>query len=67
MIDTAREIVALLPPEEAGTCVLEVGGGLLRVDPAGLTAALEVGRVRFHRGSIRGALPRLVQSTPHAD
>jgi hypothetical protein len=60
MIDQARETVALLPPEEAGACVLEAGGSLLRVDPAGLTAALEAGRVRFHRGSIRGALPRLV-------
>lgn len=67
MIDAAREIVALLPPEEAGVCVFEGGGGLLRVDPVGLTAALEAGCVRSHRGSLRGALPRLVETAPHVD
>jgi hypothetical protein len=32
----------------------------MRATPAGLADALETGTVRFHRGSIRGALPTLV-------
>jgi hypothetical protein len=59
MIDVARETVALLPPADAGTCVLGLDGSLMRHDPAELRMALEVGHVRFHRGSIRGALPTL--------
>ncbi len=60
MLDAAREVIAVLPPDEAGSCVLEAGGELLRSEPAGLTASLASGRVLFHRGTIRGAMPRLV-------
>jgi hypothetical protein len=59
IIATARETVAALPPGQAGTCVLEPDGSLKRDDPAELKDALEMGHVRFHRGSIRGALPTL--------
>jgi hypothetical protein len=59
LIDVARETVALLPPGEAGSCVLSLDGDLIRHDPAGLGAALEDGHVRFHRGSIRGVLPSI--------
>jgi hypothetical protein len=59
-LDVARRIVALLPPDEVGTCVLDAGGELLRADPSALSAALEAGRVLFHRGRIHGAFPRLV-------
>lgn len=41
-------------------CVLDIDSDLLRVGPGELTAALASGRVRFHRGTIRGAMPRLV-------
>jgi hypothetical protein len=57
MLDTAREIVDLLPPAEAGRCVLEDDGPLFAGDPAGLRVALERRRLRFHAGRIRGALP----------
>jgi hypothetical protein len=60
MLDEAREIVALLPPAEVGTCVLAQDGSLLRARGADLARALEAGGVRFHRGSIRGALPTVV-------
>lgn len=59
ILDAAREIVALLPPGEAGTCVLSLDGGLMRATPDELATALAAGHVRFHRGSIRGALPSI--------
>ena len=55
----AREIVSLLPPEEVGTCVLDATGTLCRGSAAELRQALGEGRVIFHRGRIRGALPEL--------
>jgi hypothetical protein len=59
MLDSAREIVSLLPPDEVGTCVLDVSGGLFRGSPNDLQPALGEGRIVFHRGRIRGAWPRL--------
>lgn len=59
ILDSARQTVALLPPDEVGTCVLDASGGLLRASPAELPRALRNGQVIFHRGRIRGALPRL--------
>lgn len=59
MIDDARETITLLPPDEVGTCVVDVEGDLVRSDPAALRAALGADRLRFHRGRIRGAMPRL--------
>jgi hypothetical protein len=60
ILDEARQTVTLLPPEEAGTCVLDIQGGLLGATPDTLPSALRAGRAHFHRGRIRGALPRLV-------
>ncbi len=59
MLDSAREIVSLLPPDEAGTCVLDGSGGLFRGSPSEIRRSLREGRLVFHRGRIRGALPRL--------
>lgn len=59
MLDEARRIVELLPPDEAGTCVLDEHDALLKDTADLLPAALAEGRVRFHPGSIRGAWPRL--------
>ena len=61
-LDAANEIVALLPPDDVGTCVLEVGGGLVRANASELVDALRSDRVRFHRGSIRRAWPQLVDA-----
>lgn len=63
ILDAARQVIALLPPDEVGLCVLDPAGALLRAEPHELGAALEAGQVRFHRGRIRGALPRLVGGT----
>ncbi len=60
---TARRIVDSLPFEEVGRCALTETGDLIRLDLAALLAALEQGRVRFHAGSIRGALPRVIGSS----
>lgn len=62
MLRAARETIDLLPPDEAGTCVLSIDGGLLLAGPNELATVLEAGHVHFHRGSIRGALPRLMDS-----
>lgn len=59
MLDSGRQIVALLPPDEVGTCVLDPSGGLLRASPSGLSQALRNDGLIFHRGRIRGALPQL--------
>ncbi len=56
----AEKIVALLPPAEAGTCVISRDGALFRGDSAALRLAIENRSLHFHRGSIRGALPQLV-------
>lgn len=59
MLATARAVVAILPPDQAGTCVLDAEGSLLRAGPAELRSLLDGGQVTFHRGSIRGAWPQL--------
>ena len=56
----ARAVVATLPAEEAGRAVLDESGRLFRGDEEALRAALAAGALRYHRGSIRGAFPRLV-------
>jgi hypothetical protein len=58
-VDEAREIVRMLPAEEAGKCVLDHGGRLERALPAALREELSAGRVVFHEGRIRGAFPEL--------
>jgi hypothetical protein len=60
MLSEARTIVAALPPAEVGTCVLDAGGNLFRGDARQLTDALARGVLRFHRGSIRGSIPRFI-------
>lgn len=58
MLDSARETVSLLPPDQVGTCVLDASG-LFRGSPPELHGALGEGRIVFHRGRLRGAWPRL--------
>lgn len=64
-IDTARSIVAALPPEEAGTCVL-LDEDLCRLDPARLVEGRHDGRLAFRSGSIGGALPTVRPKPPRA-
>lgn len=60
MLREAAEIVDLLPPSEVGTCVLSPQGELLRAAGCNLTSILSSGAIRYHRGTIRGAFPRVI-------
>lgn len=60
ILATANEIVAALPRDESGKCVLSRDGKLFTAAGAALGSALEDGAIHFHSGSIRGALPQLV-------
>ncbi len=55
----AGGVVAALPADEAGKCVLDQAGLLFGGDAAAATDALRRGTLRFHEGSIRGAWPRV--------
>lgn len=57
ILDEANELVAALPPSEVGKCVLDSDGQLFKGDISHLHSALSRNVVRFHEGSIRGALP----------
>jgi hypothetical protein len=59
ILDAARHVLPLLPADEAGSCVLDTSGSLFRGSAAELKVALGRGGVVFHRGRLRGALPRL--------
>ncbi len=61
MLGSARETIDLLPADQVGACVLDIDGNLLRATPEELKAELATGRVRFHHGRIRGALPQLTE------
>jgi hypothetical protein len=55
-LDAARAVVAVLPAEQVGTCVL-LGDDLCRLDAGELADAKRQGRLRYRAGSIRGVLP----------
>lgn len=59
MLAEARALIALLPPTEVGRCVLGTDGTLFTGDVEQLREAIGDGRIRFHQGSIRGALPEV--------
>jgi hypothetical protein len=52
-----EELIALLPVETVGTCVLDSGGSLFKGGAETLREELKKKAVIFHRGSIRGAFP----------
>jgi hypothetical protein len=60
MLAEARAIITALPTDEVGSCVLDSDGRLYRENQEKLVAALAGGRLRFHRGTIRGSLPRFI-------
>ncbi len=57
LVGEARRVVAVLPPETAGTCVLDAWERPFRGDADGVAKELEAGRLRFHGGRIGGAAP----------
>lgn len=58
-LQNAARIVALLPYQNVGQCVLR-GGELFRGGAEALREALVRGEIRFHSGSICGAFPRMI-------
>ena len=61
MLVEARSIVAALPTEQVGTCVLDAEGKLFQGDPGRAAEALAAGALRFHKGAIRGSIPRFIE------
>ena len=61
MLRQAREVVAVLPAEQVGTCVLNGQGGLCRGDPEQLKRDLTLNNLIFHPGRIRGSYPQISQ------
>jgi hypothetical protein len=59
MLVQARDIVELLPADNAGKCVLDRCGLLYSGSPDQVRGALAAGALVFHEGSIRGAYPNL--------
>ena len=57
MIESARRIVATLPPPEAGKAVLLKSGELCRDEAGPLGDRLSGQGLLFHQGRVRGALP----------
>lgn len=62
MMAEAREIVEALPPEHAGKCVLTSSGAMFREGLPELRRAVAERGLRFHEGSLRGALPQVASS-----
>lgn len=58
MLRRAHDVVALLPTEHVGECVLNRSGKLFSGDALALESALSRGEVRFHSGTIGGVWPR---------
>lgn len=57
ILDEARQVVDLLPPAAAGSCILDGSLALCRLESPALAAALASGQLHFHPGRIGGALP----------
>jgi len=62
MLSEAREIVAVLPAGQVGTCVLHRQGDLYKGNLVQLRRHLTTGDLVFHPGSIRGAYPQISRS-----
>ncbi len=60
MLKESETIIDLLPAEEIGKCVLDPDGNLFRARPEALKSACRKRDLQFHAGSIRGALPRII-------
>lgn len=60
MLAAGREIIGALPAAESGKCILAPDGSLFTGVGTELETALRNESIRFHAGSIRGALPRIV-------
>ncbi len=59
MLEQASRIVAMLPAQHAGKCVLGARGELFTLSPDRIASSLGANEIRFHEGSLHGALPRV--------
>ena len=59
IVKIAHRVLDLLPASEVGRCVLTDRLDLCRDTPEELGVALARGTIRFHEGTIRGAVPRV--------
>jgi hypothetical protein len=59
MLAAAHQVIDALPAAEVGRCVLTDRGELCRDTRDDLAHALARGAIRFHTGTIRGAVPRV--------
>ena len=61
MLDDARGMITLLPPDKIGTAVLNGDGTLFNGTNDALAAALREDAIVFHPGRICGAWPQIVR------
>lgn len=61
ILEIAKAIIDVLPPEQLGKCVLTSRGSLYTGGRSELRVALEQGAIAFHAGCIRGAFPRVIE------
>jgi hypothetical protein len=59
LLTAAAATVTALPEDTIGCCVLQQDGRLFAGDADDIPSALAGGRLLFHRGTIRGAWPRI--------
>jgi hypothetical protein len=59
MLAAAHQVIDALPASEVGRCVLTDRGELCRDTRDDLANSLARGAIRFHTGTIRGAVPRV--------
>ncbi len=60
LLDSARAVIAVLPPDHVGECVLTETGELFMGTSDTAFAAAGLGKLRYHAGRLHGALPRIV-------
>jgi hypothetical protein len=60
ILKESERIIELLPSEEVGNCILADNGKLFTGNPETLDDALKSCKVLFHKGSIKGAWPKIM-------
>ncbi len=61
-VATAREMIAILPPETVGQAVLNPDGSVFSGEKAQMQMSLAQGEIRFHTGHIGGAWPQIKEN-----
>lgn len=62
-VASAKKLVDQLPEEHLGECLLSKNNELYNVDSLQIAEELNTGNILFHKGSIRGAWPKIVASS----